>query len=382
MKRFSAAIVLVVVFASVVSGQSPSASQSRPDTVEWLVPALHTNKRQTSEEEEAGRLSGRALPAPEILQPMLDSSIPAYQPRRDSQVSGKLTGAVSDTLPALMKRWIAAFRKYYPSVEIQVSPPYDSNFGAKELVKGTLDFVIVSRVLRPDDIASFKARYGYTPLSLPVAAGSYRQFGFLDTIGFFVNRENPLEGLSFDQLDAVLSSTHNRGGPGLTRWGQLGLGGDWADKPIHIYGIKPWDGGEDLIRQKVLSRDGKRGEWRDDIKFDTVFPIARRVSEDRYGIGFTGLAYIDAPVRMVGISENANGPLVAPTYENVAHNVYPFSRLVYFNVNRPPGKPLNPLLAEFLRFILSREGQQIVLDHAIFLPLRGEQVAESRRMAE
>ncbi len=275
----------------------------------------------------------------EILQPTLDPSLPAYQPRKDIKLSGNLNGACSDTMPALVRLWIETFSKYYPDVKIDVPPPYDSNLGARELVKGNIDFAIISRQLRPENIAEFNARFGYDPLGVPIAIGSYRHFGFL---------------------------------------GQLGLTGEWAEKPIHIYGIKSWDGIEDLIRQRVLSYDGKRGEWRDDIRFDSVFPVARRVADDRYGIGYTGLSYIDAAVKLLPLGENANGPFYPPTYENIARTSYPLNRFIFFNTNKPPSKPLNPVLAEFLRFILSREGQQIVLDHAIFLPLRREQAKKSQ----
>ena len=200
-------------------------------------------------------------------------------------------------------------------------------------------------------------------------------------MGFFVHKDNPLERISYNQIDALFSSTRHRGGAAITKWGQLGLTGEWADKPVNLYGIKPWNGFEEFIRQRILSRDGKRGEWRADIKFDkVVFPVAKRVAEDRYGIGYSGIAYIDAPVKMIPIAESAAGPWVAPTYEHVALANYPLSRLIFFNVNKAPGKPLNPVLDEFLRFVLSREGQQIVRDHAIYLPLRAHQAGESRAL--
>ena len=154
--------------------------------------------------------------------------------------------------------------------------------------------------------------------------------------------------------------------------------GEWANKPIHIYGVKPWNGFEEFVRQRVLSIPGKRGEWRDGITFDTVvFPIAGRVANDPYGIGYAGLAYLDAPVKLLALAPQSPGPTIAPTYENVARAEYPLSRLIYLNLNKAPGKPLPPALEEFLRFILSREGQQVVLDERIFIPLRASQAAAS-----
>ncbi|MBV9407070.1 MAG: substrate-binding domain-containing protein, partial [Acidobacteriaceae bacterium] len=275
------------------------------------------------------------------------------------------------------------FRKYYPNVQIQVPSPFAGSVGAQELVQSKLDFVFVSRELRPDDIKDFKAIFGYPPLSVPVSGGSYRHYGFLDTVSFIVNKQNPIETLSFAQLDGIFSTTHYRGASALTTWGQLGLTGEWADKPIHLYGIKPWNGYEEFIRQRVLSTPGQRGEWRDDITFDkVVFPIAGRIAVDRYGIGYTGVAYVDSAVKMLAVSGDEAGPYYSATYENVARAAYPLTRLIYFNTNKSPDKPLNLALQEFLRFILSREGQQIILDQGIFIPLRAGQASGSRSLLE
>ena len=358
--------------------QSPA---SESPTVQWVVPALPTARPQTPEEQAASRSHGRALPTPEILQPTLDSALSAYQPRKDIKLAGSFKGAASDVLPPLVKRWIEAFRKYYPEVNIDVAPPFAGSLGVVELIRKKLDFVFVSRELRPDDIKDFRAKFGYDPLSVPISGGAYRHFGFLDAMGIFVHKDNPIEKLGFDQLDAIYSSTRHRGGQAITKWGQLGLNGEWADKPINLYGIKPWNGFEEFIRQRVLSVGDKRGEWRDDIKFDkVVFPVAKRVAGDRYGVGYSGIAYLDASVKVIMVGESANGPFHAPTYENVALARYPLSRLIFFNTNKVPGKPFDPAIEEFLRFILSREGQQIVLDHAIYIPLRAVQVQSGRAM--
>src|SRR6202521_6138606 len=354
--------------ASTVAGQSekkPSTDKSQSEMVEWLTPTLPSNKKQTDAEAEASKKFGRPTPAPEILQPTIDPALPAYQARKNIKLAGNFKGASSDVLPGLAKLWIDAFKKYYPNINIEVQPPYAGSLGAKELVKGNLDFVFVSRELKPDDITDFKAKFGYNPLSVPISGGSYRHFGFLDAVAFFVNKGNPLEKISFDQLDSILSTTRHRGGVEITTWGQLGLTGEWADKPIHVYGIKPWNGFEEFVRQRGLSRDGQRGEWRDDVTFDkVVFPLAGRVAADRYGIGYSGIAYIDAGVKMLPLGQSKSGPFYAPSYENVARATYPLSRVLYLNTNKAPGKPLSPALQEFLRFILSREGQQIVLNEA------------------
>jgi phosphate transport system substrate-binding protein len=350
-----------------------------PPMVEWLIPALKTNRPQTPEQAEAGRQYGRELPPPEVLQPMLDPALPAYEPRGKVAITGTFKGAASDVLVVLAQKWFEKFKTYHAGVSLSIAPPYAGSLGAAELVKGDLDFVFVSRELRPQDITDFKAKFGYDPLSVPISGGSYRHYGALDAVGFFVHKDNPLEQITFGQLDALYSSTHHRGGRPVTKWGELGLTGEWADKPVHLYGIQPWNGFEEFIRQRVLSTDGKRGEWRTDIKFEkVVFPMAKDVAGDRYGIGYSGIAYIDAGVKMIPVVANAGDLPQAPTYENVALATYPLSRLIFLNFNKAPGKPLAPALEEFIRFILSREGQQVVLDHARYIPLRASQVQDAR----
>jgi len=366
-------IALVIVtltnlgFCQTVGQQNGSNPGSM---VDWLVPSVPSNRPQTPAEEEAGRQQGRRMPAPELLQPILDPELRDYQPVR-SVLSGNYKAAASDVLPGLVKQWIAAFHKYYPNVNIDLAPPYAGSLGAQELTKGDLDLAFVSRELRPDDITAFKAKFTYEPFSVPICGGSYRHFGFLDAVAFFVNRENPIERLSFDQLDGILSSSHWRGGKSIATWGDLGLAGEWASKPIHIYGVRPWNGFEEFVRQRVLTVPGKRGEWRDGISFEkVVFPIAGQVAQDRYGIGYSGVAYIDAGVKVLPLAKNDADGYYPPTYENVASAKYPLSRLIYANMNVAPTKPLSPVLKEFLTFILSKQGQQIVLDQAIYLPLR------------
>ena len=349
--------------------------------LEWLTPLAAKPAPQSDAEKKAGMTEGRALPRPELLQPTLDPALPDYVPVAGASLSGHFTAAASDVLPDLSRRWIQAFERLYPGVHIDLTPPYAGSLGALRLAAGKLDMVFVSRELKPTDITTFRAKFGYAPLSVPVCGGTYRHYGFLDAVGIIVNQANPLRQINFAQLDAILSRTHWRGGEPITRWGQLGLTGAWAARPIHIYGVKPWNGFEEFVRERVLNTPGHRGAWRGGIDYaKTVFPIASQVAADPDGIGYSGLAFIDAPVKLLPLSAAPDAPFVAPTYTNVASAAYPLSRLVYLNVNRAPGKPLAPALAEFLRFIVSRQGQQVVRDQAIYLPLRAAQARESRRL--
>lgn len=321
---------------------------------------------------------GRTLPAPEFLQPTLDRGLPDFHPKYDRNMTGHLMGATSDVLANLARRWIGAFARYYPSIVVEAPPPYSGKVGAQELVSGKVDFALVSRELVPSDIADFRAKFGYDPLSVPIMGGSYRHFGFLDSVVFFVNQANPLSKLTFRQLDALLSSTRWRGGQPIRTWGQLGLGGEWADKPVDVWAVRPWNGFEEFVRERVLSTPGRRGEWRTDLNFgDTVFPMSPHVAGDRYALGYAGLAFITPGVKLLALSVSDGGPFLQPSYENVALARYPLSRLVYCNVNRRPGAPLPPALEEFIRFLVSRQGQQVVLDQAVYLPLRREQAERS-----
>jgi phosphate transport system substrate-binding protein len=370
---------LALALGAMVFAAGALAQDARP-MVEWVVPALPTNKPQTPEQGKEGQLRGRELPPPEVLQPALDPALPAFAPRNE-KLTGTFKGAASDVLVVLAQKWFEKFKQYHPGVSLSIAPPYAGSLGAIELIKGDLDFVFVSRELKPDDIKGFKEKFGYDPLSVPIMGGSYRHFGALDAIAFYVHKDNPVEKITFDQIDAIYSTTRHRGGKAIRTWGELGAAGEWADKPIKAWGIKPWNGFEEFVRQRVLSVGDKRGEWREDINYEkVVFPMAKRVAEDRYALGYSGIAYIDQPVKVIPVSEGRGKGFESPTYEGVAGATYPLSRLVFFNTNKAPGKPLNPALDEFLRFILSREGQQIVLDHARYLPLRGNQVQESRAL--
>jgi phosphate transport system substrate-binding protein len=355
------------------------AQDARP-MVEWVVPAVPTNKPQTPEQAKAGVERGRELPPPEVLQPTLDPALPAFVPGKE-KLTGSFKGASSDVLVVVAQKLFEKFRQYHPGVTLTVAPPYAGSLGAIELIKGDLDFVFVSRELKPDDIKGFKDKYGYAPLSVPISGGSYRHFGALDAVAFFVHKDNPVDALTFDQLDAMYSKTHHRGGKEIKTWGDVGATGEWADKPIKLYGIRPWNGFEEFVRQRVLSVGDKRGEWRDDINFEkVVFPMAKHMAEDRYGIGYSGVAYFDAPIKVIAVSEGTGKPFVPATYEAVAQAAYPLSRLTFFNTNKAPGKPLPPALEEFLRFVLSREGQQVILDHARYVPLRGFQADQARAL--
>jgi ABC-type phosphate transport system substrate-binding protein len=344
-----------------------------PATIEWQLPVEPTHPPQTKAQEKAGMQHGRPVPAPEVLQPTLDPELEDFRPRLDRDFGGTLRLMCSDVLPGLVRSWMESFARFYPKARFVFGPPFEGSDAAKALLENRVDIAFVSRELKPTDVSAFRAKYGYDPTSVPVSGGSWRQFGFLDAVVIVVNPKNPVHQLTLDQLDAAFSRSHLRGDRAATTWGQLGAAGTWAARPVHVYALKPWGGYEEFVRERVLDAAGKRGDWRTDLHFDSlVFPIARRVAEDPDGIGITGLAFLDAPVKVLAVGTGAD--VVSPTFTNVALGKYPLSRLAYGNVNRRPGKPLAPLVQEFLRFILSRDGQRDVRREGIFLPLREFQV--------
>lgn len=379
-RRLRACGFALIAGGLILAPLAMAAQASGPGTIEWRLPVEKTRLKQTPAQDEAGMEHGRALPAPEVLQPSLDPGLAGFGPRHGPDFGGTIRLMCSDVLPGLVRSWMASFTKIYPKVRFVLGPPYEGSDAAKALLEGRVDIAFISRELKPTDVASFREKYGYAPSSVPVSGGSWRQFGFLDAVVVIVNKSNSVDHLTLEQLDAVLSRSHLRGDRPAVTWGQLGASGAWAGRPVHVYALQPWGGYEEFVRERVLDAGGKRGDWRTDVHFDKlVFPIAARVAADPDALGLTGLAFLDAPVKVLAVGQGAD--VISPTYTNVALARYPLSRVAYGNVNRQPGKPLPPLVQEFLRFILSREGQRDVRTQGVLLPLREFQVEAADRIA-
>jgi phosphate transport system substrate-binding protein len=319
----------------------------------------------------ASRLGAqRERPAPEPLyNATVDPALPVY--RSAGAVSGSLKGICSETFPDVMKLWVDGFRKHQPGITIEVAPA-GGGVGSKALAEGQVDFAAVTREISPADEELFVKHYGYNPLEVAVVGGSYRSYGFTDALTFFVHPDNPIDHLSFAQIDAIYSKTRLRGaGQPIVTWGQADgalRAGDWGDKPIHAWGVQPWNGFEQFIRLRVL----KGGEWRDGLSLEKlVIPLPERVASDRYAISYSGVAYLKpgVAVKRIAVSESSEGPFLKGTFDEVAAQTYPLARVMYFYVNRAPGKPVDPRVREFLRYILSRDGQQAAVQDAIYTPL-------------
>ena len=309
-------------------------------------------------------------PAPRPNPPLpytatVDPGIPLYKPVKG--LSGTLKGVESNTVTVLQDKWIAGFTKIYPNVKISVEIG-GSGQGGPRLTNGTADFGFIAREMMGREETPFVDKFGYKPLAISVAGGSLAVKAFTDSVVFIVNKDNPLNEITYPQLDAIYSATHNRGikAP-ITTWGQLGLTGEWADKPIHLWGVEIPNGYDNFVNMHVLAN----GQWREGIQSEhTVIPLSDKVAADKYSLSYTGLAWNTNPgTKVLKLAVRPGEPAIEATFDNVASQKYPLSRTIYMFVNKEPGKPLSPLLREFIRYALSREGQQAVVDDAIFTPL-------------
>ena len=334
---------------------------------------------------------GRELPEPELLQPRLDPGLPPYRPCRADTIRGRLEGSAPAIMARLVGRWLLAFHQIYPLAQVRVPPPYGAPQGAlspplQRFLQGQSDFAFVSRDPSDTDQATFARSHGHPPLVVPVVAGAYRHFGFLDAMALIVHRDNPIQNLSFAQIDAVFSKSRLRGHPRVQTWGDLGLAA-WADKPVQVVGAVAWNDEASAraasLRDKDSSVCSQRGLWRVDLpSVGSEADVPGQVAADRYAIGFTGMGHLLDGVKTLAVSDDADPRFYEPSYEFIASAKYPLARVANLMIANPPGTALDPTLREFTRFLLSREGQQIVLDQGVMLPLRAHQVERALRLLQ
>ena len=291
----------------------------------------------------------------------MDPAIPAYQ--KASGISGNLSSIGSDSMNNLMTLWAETFRKYYPNVKVQVEGK-GSSTAPPALIAGTAQFGPMSRQMRSTEIDQFEQRYGHKPLEIRT---SY------DALSVYVHKDNPVKELSLAQVEAIFGKSRKRGfKQNVTTWGQLGLTGEWADKPIGLYGRNSASGTYGFFREHVL----RNGDYKDTVKEQPgSASVVQGITEDRYAIGYSGAGYRTSGVRAVPLSEQPTGPYFSGTYEEVTSGKYPLSRFLYIYVNKAPGKPLDPVPLEFLKLIASKEGQEVVIKDG-YMPLTPAQVKE------
>jgi phosphate transport system substrate-binding protein len=288
----------------------------------------------------------------------VDSAIGAYQ--KASGVSGNINSVGSDTMNNMMALWAETFRKMYPNVKIQIEGK-GSGTAPPALIAGTSQFGPMSRPMRTTEIDQFEAKYGYKPTQIRT---SY------DALAVYVNKDNPLEKLTLAQVDALFSKTRRRGGKGAATWGTLGLTGDWASRPISLYGRNSASGTYGFFKEHVL----QNGDYKDEVKEQPgSASVVQGVTEDRFGVGYSGIGYKTSGVKALQLAEKDQ--YFDGAYANVTSGKYPLSRFLYLYVNKAPGKPLDPLVKEYLKLILSKEGQEVVVKDG-YLPLPSNLVKE------
>lgn len=292
--------------------------------------------------------------------PKVDEGIQPYV--KVSGVAGNLTSIGSDTLNNLMTLWAEGFQKQYPNVRIQIEGK-GSSTAPPALISGTAQLGPMSRAMKGEEIDEFEKRFGYKPSVLRVA---------LDSLAVYVNKDNPLEKLTVAEVDAIFSKTRRLGYKKDIRvWGDVGLTGEWASKPISLYGRNSASGTYGFFKEVALGK----GDYKDQVKEQPgSASVVQGVTEDKFGIGYSGIGYRTAGVKPLALA-GKDGKYYATEYENVLSGKYPLSRFLYIYFNRKPNQPLDPLVLEFLKFVLSREGQEIVVKDG-YLPLSLRMVSE------
>ena len=291
----------------------------------------------------------------------VDPAIPAYQ--RGPAVSGNLNSVGSDTMNNLMTYWGEGFAKIYPTVRIQVEGK-GSSTAPPALIAGTSQLGPMSRDMKPEEVDAIEKKYGFKPTQIRSA---------LDTLAVYVNKDNPITALSVPEVDAIFSKTRKGGYPNdITTWGQVGLKGAWAGKPISVFGRNSASGTYGFFKEHALYK----GDYKDTVKEQPgSASVVQGVSEDTYAIGYSGIGYRTSGVRALPIAPKVGTPAVEPDYANVLSKKYPLSRYLYIYVVRDPRRPMDPLTREFVKFVLSREGQEVVVKDG-FLPLPASVVQE------
>lgn len=278
----------------------------------------------------------------------VDPKIPAY--KKVAGISGNLNSVGSDTLNNLMTFWVEGFHKAYPNVKIQVEGK-GSATAPPALQEGTSQLGPMSREMKGEELDKFEKKFGYKPTKLAVA---------IDCLAVYVNKNNPLRELSLEEVDGIFSTTRKWGGKDIATWGQAGMKGEWAAKPFSLYGRNSASGTYGYFKEHALNK----GDFRNTVKEQPgSSAVVQGITSDRFGIGYSGIGYLTSGVRAVPLSMKGryHEQAFAPTYENALNGKYPLSRFLYIYVNKHPKKGLDPLTQQFMAYVLSREGQEVVV---------------------
>ncbi len=278
----------------------------------------------------------------------IDPELQPYQ-SANGEVAGSLKYIGSDTMNNLVALWTEGFKKFYPSVREGIEGKGSSS-APPALMEGTSTFGPMSRPWKAREIDSFKDHFGYAPTLIPTA---------IDMLTVYVHKDNPINGLSLQQVDAIFSKNRNGGmKKQVVTWGQLGLTGDWQDQPIRLYGRNSASGTYGYFKEHALFK----GDFKSNVQEQPgSSSVVQAIANDRYGIGYSGYGYKTADVRALPLSSTKSGKRISPNAKNAYSGEYPLVHFLYLSMNYKPGSELEPLRREFLKYVLSATGQADVL---------------------
>ncbi|MCB9799712.1 MAG: phosphate ABC transporter substrate-binding protein PstS family protein [Candidatus Omnitrophica bacterium] len=280
----------------------------------------------------------------------VDPNIPEYQSA--GSVSGNMNSVGSDTLNNLMTYWAEAYQGIYPSVNVQIEGK-GSSTAPPALIEGTSQLGPMSRPMKSAEQDAFEAKYGYKPTTIRVA---------IDALAVFAHKDNPVHGLTMQQVDSIFSNTYARGGADISTWGQVGLGGPWANMPVSLYGRNSASGTYAFFKEHAM----KKGDYKVSVKEQPgSSAVVQGVSTDLGGVGYSGIGYVTSGVKALAIAGD-DGVMYDANLENSVSGNYPLARFLYINVNKKPNEPLDKLTLEFLKLVLSKKGQEIVVKDGYF----------------
>lgn len=295
-----------------------------------------------------------AISTAAFAEAQLDKDLPEY--KAASGISGNISSVGSDTLANLMTFWGEGFKNAYPNVNIQIQAA-GSSTAPPALTEKTSNFGPMSRQMKPKEIQAFEQKHGYKPTPIRVA---------IDALAVFVNKDNPVEGLSIPQVDAIFSSTRKCGAADdIAKWGDIGLTGEWKNKDVQLFGRNSVSGTYGYFKDKALCK----GDYKNSVNEQPgSASVVQSVTTSVNGIGYSGIGYTTSGVKAVPIAKDEGGEFIAATHENALAGKYPLARFLYVYVNKHPNKPLAPLEREFLKMVLSKQGQEIVVKDG-YIPL-------------
>jgi phosphate transport system substrate-binding protein len=284
----------------------------------------------------------------------VDPALPTYQ--KASGVSGNFTSVGSDTLNNLMTLWAEEYKRLYPNVNIQIQGA-GSSTAPPALTEGASNFGPMSRLMTAREVEGFEKKHGYKPTAVGVA---------IDALAVYVNKDNPIKGMSIEEVDAIMSVGRKCGyASDITKWGQLGMTGEWANRDIAMYGRNSVSGTYGFYKEVALCKgDFKRNMAEQPGSASVVQSVATQLN----AIGYSGIGYKTSGVRALPLSKKKGQPFVEPDAVHAIDGTYPLARVLYVYVNKKPNQPLNPLEREFFKMVLSKQGQEVTIKDG-FVPV-------------